>query len=263
MSILKEQLLDKINNKTAKVGVVGLGYVGLPLAVEKASAGYQTIGFDVQDKKVNMVNDGQNYIGEVVDEKLKELVAAGTLKATTDFSFVKDVDTICICVPTPLDLYKQPDLSYVVSSTESVAQYLHKGMLIILESTTYPGTTEEVLKPILEKSGLKCGEDFFLAFSPERVDPGNKHYNTKNTPKVVGFTGKALDVAKKTLTIKAGKKATIKAATMPNSKVTYKTSNKKVATVTNKGVVKGVKKGKAVITVKANGKTVKVKITVK
>jgi UDP-N-acetyl-D-glucosamine dehydrogenase len=186
MSILKQQLLDKINNKTAKVGVVGLGYVGLPLAVEKASAGYETIGFDVQDQKVNMVNEGKNYIGDVVDEKLKSLVEANTLRATTDFSFVKNVDTICICVPTPLDLYKQPDLSYVVSSTKSVAQYLHKGMLIILESTTYPGTTEEVLKPILEESGLKCGEDFFLAFSPERVDPGNKEFNTKNTPKVVG-----------------------------------------------------------------------------
>ncbi|WP_294156038.1 nucleotide sugar dehydrogenase [uncultured Clostridium sp.] len=186
MSVLKQQLLDKINNKTAKVGVVGLGYVGLPLAVEKAHAGYQTIGFDVQDKKVNMVNEGKNYIGDVVDETLKKLVEDGSLRATTDFSFVKDVDTICICVPTPLDLYKQPDLSYVVSSTKSVAEYLHKGMLIILESTTYPGTTEEVLKPILEESGLKCGEDFFLAFSPERVDPGNKQYNTKNTPKVVG-----------------------------------------------------------------------------
>ena len=186
MSVLKQQLLDKINNKTAKVGVVGLGYVGLPLAVEKAHAGYQTIGFDVQDKKVNMVNEGKNYIGDVVDETLKKLVEDGSLRATTDFSFVKDVDTICICVPTPLDLYKQPDLSYVVSSTKSVAQYLHKGMLVILESTTYPGTTEEVLKPILEESGLKCGEDFFLAFSPERVDPGNKQYNTKNTPKVVG-----------------------------------------------------------------------------
>jgi UDP-N-acetyl-D-glucosamine dehydrogenase len=133
-----------------------------------------------------MVNDGQNYIGDVVDETLKKLVEAKTLQATTDFSFVKDVDTICICVPTPLDLYKQPDLSYVVDSTKSVAQYLHKGMLVILESTTYPGTTEEVLKPILEESGLKCGEDFFLAFSPERVDPGNKDFNTKNTPKVVG-----------------------------------------------------------------------------
>ena len=186
MSVLKQQLLDKINNKTAKVGVVGLGYVGLPLAVEKAHAGYQTIGFDVQESKVNMVNEGKNYIGDVVDETLKKLVEDGSLRATTDFSFVKNVDTICICVPTPLDLYKQPDLSYVVSSTRSVAQYLHKGMLVILESTTYPGTTEEVLKPILEESGLKCGEDFFLAFSPERVDPGNKQYNTKNTPKVVG-----------------------------------------------------------------------------
>ena len=186
MSVLKQQLLDKINNKTAKVGVVGLGYVGLPLAVEKANAGYQTIGFDVQEEKVNMVNEGKNYIGDVVDENLKNIVAAKTLKATTDFSFVKDVDTICICVPTPLDLYKQPDLSYVVDSTRSVAEYLHKGMLVILESTTYPGTTEEVLKPILEESGLKCGEDFFLAFSPERVDPGNKDFNTKNTPKVVG-----------------------------------------------------------------------------
>lgn len=186
MSILKEQLLEKINNRTAKVGVVGLGYVGLPLAVEKAHAGYETIGFDVQEKKVELVNQGQNYIGDVVDETLKKLVNEGVLRATTDFSFVKDVDTICICVPTPLDLYKQPDLSYVVSSTKSVAEYLHKGMLVILESTTYPGTTEEVLKPILEESGLKCGEDFFLAFSPERVDPGNKEYNTKNTPKVVG-----------------------------------------------------------------------------
>ena len=179
-------MLEKINNKTAKVGVVGLGYVGLPLAVEKANAGYETIGFDVQEKRVESVNAGQNYIGDVVDEELKKLVKDGTLRATADFSFVKDVDTICICVPTPLDLYKQPDLSYVVSSTKSVAQYLHKGMLVILESTTYPGTTEEVLKPILEESGLKCGEDFFLAFSPERVDPGNKEYNTKNTPKVVG-----------------------------------------------------------------------------
>lgn len=186
MSILKEELLKKINNRTAKVGVVGLGYVGLPLAVEKASAGYKTIGFDVQDSKVAMVNNGENYIGDVVDKKLQELVKEGTLRATTDFSFVKEVDTICICVPTPLDLYKQPDLSYVVNSTRSVAKYLHKGMVIILESTTYPGTTEEILKPILEETGLKCGVDFFLAFSPERVDPGNKNYNTKNTPKVVG-----------------------------------------------------------------------------
>ncbi|MFL0251721.1 nucleotide sugar dehydrogenase [Clostridium neuense] len=186
MSQLKDDLMLKLKNKEAKLGVVGLGYVGLPLAVEKAKAGYKVIGFDVQSKKVDMVNTGDNYIGDIVDEDLKRLVAAGQLTATTDFSFVKEVDTVCICVPTPLDIYKQPDLSYVVSSTESVAKYLHKGMLVVLESTTYPGTTEEVCKPILEKSGLKCGEDFFLAFSPERVDPGNKEFKTKNTPKVVG-----------------------------------------------------------------------------
>ena len=191
MEDLRIQLLEKINNKKIKVGVVGLGYVGLPLAVEKANAGYETIGFDVQESKVNMVNRGENYIGDVVDAKLKQLVEEGKLRATTDFSFIKDVDTVCICVPTPLDLYKQPDLSYVINSTKAVAEYIHRGMIVILESTTYPGTTEEVLKPILEKSGLKCGEDFFLAFSPERVDPGNKQYNTKNTPKVVGGCTKA------------------------------------------------------------------------
>lgn len=183
---IKEELLQKIQNKTAVVGVVGLGYVGLPLAVEKAKAGYKVIGFDVQEKKVQSVNEGKNYIGDIVDKELAALVKKGQLKATTDFSFVKDVDAVAICVPTPLDLYKQPDLSYVVSSSKSVAKYVHRGMLVILESTTYPGTTEEVLKPLLEASGLKCGKDFFLAFSPERVDPGNKKYKTKNTPKVVG-----------------------------------------------------------------------------
>lgn len=186
MSILKENILSKLNNKTAKLGVVGLGYVGLPLAVEKAKAGYDVVGFDVQETKVNMVNDGHNYIGDIIDSDLEKLVKSNKLKATTNFSFVKEVDTVCICVPTPLDKYKQPDLSYVVNSTKSVAKYIHKGMLIVLESTTYPGTTEEVVKPILEESGLKCGEDFYLAFSPERVDPGNKDFNTKNTPKVVG-----------------------------------------------------------------------------
>jgi UDP-N-acetyl-D-glucosamine dehydrogenase len=186
MSQLKDELISKLNNKTAKLGVVGLGYVGLPLAVEKAKVGYNVIGFDVQDKKVKMVNNGHNYIGDVVDSDLSVLVEQGKLKATTDFQFVKEVDAVTISVPTPLDIYKQPDLSYVVNSTKSVAKYLHRGMLVVLESTTYPGTTEEVLKPILEESGLKCGEDFFLAFSPERVDPGNKKYKTKNTPKVVG-----------------------------------------------------------------------------
>lgn len=186
MNELKNQLLLKLKNKTARLGVVGLGYVGLPLAVEKARAGYEVIGFDVQNQKVEMVNKGENYIGDIVDDDLKELVKGGKLKATTDFSFIGDVNTVCIAVPTPLDKYKQPDLSYVVNSTKNIAKYLKKGMLVILESTTYPGTTEEVIKPILEESGLKCGEDFFLAFSPERVDPGNKEYNTKNTPKVVG-----------------------------------------------------------------------------
>lgn len=186
MSQLKDELILKLKNKTAKLGVVGLGYVGLPLAVEKAKAGYEVIGFDVQDNKVKLVNEGVNYIGDIVDEDLKKLVEVGSLKATTDFSFVADVDAVSICVPTPLDKYKQPDLSYVVNSSKSVAKYMHRGLLVVLESTTYPGTTEEVLKPILEESGLKCGEDFFLAFSPERVDPGNKQFKTKNTPKVVG-----------------------------------------------------------------------------
>lgn len=191
MSDIKEKLLKKIEDRTATVAVVGIGYVGLPLAVEKARAGYRTIGFDVQSSKVDMVNEGKNYIGDVVDKDLKKMVDSGMLRATRDFSFIKDVDCVAICVPTPLDAYQQPDISYVKSSTESVAEYLHRGMLVVLESTTYPGTTEELLLPILEKkSGLKCGEDFFLAFSPERVDPGNLKYKTKNTPKVVGGVGK-------------------------------------------------------------------------
>ena len=188
---MKEQLLKKIAEKNIVVGVVGLGYVGLPLAVEKAKAGFKTIGFDVQAEKVQMVNEGHNYIGDVDDSDLKDLVNGGMLKATTDFSFVKDVDFIAICVPTPLDAHQEPDISYVKSSTESIAKYLTKGTMVVLESTTYPGTTEELIKPILEQgSGLKCGEDFYLGFSPERVDPGNLIYKTKNTPKVVGAIGK-------------------------------------------------------------------------
>ena len=188
---MKEQLLKKIENKEIEVGVVGLGYVGLPLAVEKAKAGFKTIGFDVQEEKVNLVNEGHNYIGDVVDSDLKKLVDEGMLKATTDFSFVKDVDFIAICVPTPLDSHQEPDISYVKASTEAISKYLTKGTMVVLESTTYPGTTEELIKPILEEgSGLKCGEDFYLGFSPERVDPGNLIYKTKNTPKVVGAIGK-------------------------------------------------------------------------
>ena len=187
---IKQELIEKIQNKTLSMGVCGLGYVGLPLAVDKAKHGFKTIGFDVQKEKVDMVNAGKNYIGDVVDADLQELVASGMLKATTDFSFVKDVDFIAICVPTPLDAHQQPDISYVRSSAEAIAKYLTKGTMVVLESTTYPGTTEELLKPILEKgSGLKCGEDFYLGFSPERVDPGNKTYKTSNTPKVVGAIG--------------------------------------------------------------------------
>lgn len=188
---MKEALLKKIENREITVGVVGLGYVGLPLAVEKAKAGFKTIGFDVQEEKVNLVNEGHNYIGDVVDSDLKKLVEAGMLSATTDFSFVKDVDFIAICVPTPLDKHQQPDISYVKNSTIEIAKYMTKGTMVVLESTTYPGTTEELIKPLLEEgSGLKCGEDFYLGFSPERVDPGNKQFKTKNTPKVVGAIGK-------------------------------------------------------------------------
>lgn len=187
---MKQDLLQKIANHTITCGVVGLGYVGLPLAVEKAKAGFRTIGFDVQTAKVSMVNAGHNYIGDVVDNDLKKLVQAGMLSASTDFGFVRDVDFIAICVPTPLDSHQQPDISYVKRSAQAIARHLKKATMVVLESTTYPGTTEELVKPILEQgSGLKCGEDFYLGFSPERVDPGNLIYNTKNTPKVVGAIG--------------------------------------------------------------------------
>lgn len=187
---MKKELLAKIESKDIIVGVVGLGYVGLPLAVEKAKSGYKTIGFDVQEEKVKLVNEGHNYIGDVVDDDLKTLVKENRLSATSDFSFVKDVDFVAICVPTPLDAHQQPDISYVKSSAEQIAKYMTRGTIVVLESTTYPGTTEELLKPILENgSGMKCGEDFYLGFSPERVDPGNKQFKTKNTPKVVGAIG--------------------------------------------------------------------------
>lgn len=187
---MKEELLNKIEQKSLRCGVVGLGYVGLPLAVDKAKAGFRTIGFDVQQEKVNLVNSGHNYIGDVVDADLQEIVASGMLRATRDFSFIKEVDFVAICVPTPLDKHQQPDISYVRSSAEAISKYLKRGTMVVLESTTYPGTTEELLKPILEEgSGLKCGTDFYLGFSPERVDPGNLIYKTSNTPKVVGAIG--------------------------------------------------------------------------
>lgn len=171
-------------------GTVGLGYVGLPLAVEKARAGFKTIGFDVQAEKVDMVNRGENYIGDVVQEDLAKLVADGMLEATQDFSRISECDFVAICVPTPLDAHQQPDTSYMEASAREIAPYLREGAMVVLESTTYPGTTEELIKPILEEgSGMKCGEGFYLGFSPERVDPGNLVYKTKNTPKVVGAVG--------------------------------------------------------------------------
>ena len=187
---MKEELIQKIQNKTLTMGVCGLGYVGLPLAVDKAKHGFKTIGFDVQKAKVDLVNAGQNYIGDVVDADLRELVSNGMLSATTDFGKVCDVDFIAICVPTPLDEHQQPDISYVRNSTIEIAKNLKRGTMVVLESTTYPGTTEELIKPRLEEySGLKCGEDFYVGFSPERVDPGNLVYKTSNTPKVVGAIG--------------------------------------------------------------------------
>lgn len=189
--MIKDKILDLIHERTISVAVIGLGYVGLPLAVEKARAGFKTTGFDVQQKKVDMVNQGINYIGDVVQEDLASLVKNGMLKATSDFSFVKDCDFIAICVPTPLDEHQQPDITYVRDSVMEIAKYLKKDSIVVLESTTYPGTTEELVKPLLEEgSGLVCGEDFYLGFSPERVDPGNLLYKTKNTPKVVGGIGK-------------------------------------------------------------------------
>lgn len=187
---MKELLKEKIRKRGLTAGVVGLGYVGLPLAVEKAKAGFKTIGFDIQKSKVDMVNQGHNYIGDVVDSDLVSLVQSGMLSATDNFDFIKDVDFIAICVPTPLDEHQEPDISYVRESTIEISKRLKKGTMVVLESTTYPGTTEELIKPLLEKgSGLKCGEDFYLGFSPERVDPGNLIYKTKNTPKVVGAVG--------------------------------------------------------------------------
>lgn len=183
---IAQELVHKFETKTATIGVVGLGYVGLPLAVEKAKAGFHVIGFDVQEEKVNRVNAGENYIGDVIPDDLKTLVQVGRLKATSDYSFIREVDAVAICVPTPLDVYKQPNMDYVKSSAEAIAENLTAGTLVVLESTTYPGTTEELIKPIIEEKGFVIGEDIFIAYSPERVDPGNKQFNTKNTPKVVG-----------------------------------------------------------------------------
>ena len=183
-----EVLKDKIRNRTAKVGIVGLGYVGLPLAVEFAQAGFDVIGIDIAQAKVDELNKGISYIQDIPTATLAPLVSSGKLKATSDYSIVAELDTINVCVPTPLGKTKDPDMSFIMNAAEEIAKHFGGGpsKLILLESTTYPGTTEEVLLPLLEKSGQKVGVDFFLCFSPERVDPGNPKYQTKNIPKVVG-----------------------------------------------------------------------------
>jgi UDP-N-acetyl-D-glucosamine dehydrogenase len=179
-------LQEKIRNHTAKVGVVGLGYVGLPLAVEFASAGFSVTGIDVMESKVERLNQGDSYVQDVPSEVLAPLVRQGKLRATTDFAAVADLDTINVCVPTPLRKTKDPDMSYIVRSCEDIRKHFRAGKVVILESTTYPGTTDELLLPMLAGDDLKVGRDFFLCFSPERVDPGNPKYQTKNIPKVVG-----------------------------------------------------------------------------
>ena len=179
-------LMNKIQNNKELVGVLGLGYVGLPLAVEFALKGVSVLGFEKNAEKARNVNEGKNYIGDVTDSELKDVVTKGTLKATTDFSRIKECDVVLICVPTPLDIFQKPDMKYIEASCGDIAKYMKPGTFVSLESTTYPTTTEEFMLPILEKSGLKEGKDFWLAFSPERVDPGNLDYKTKNTPKVLG-----------------------------------------------------------------------------
>ncbi|MBH49853.1 MAG: UDP-N-acetyl-D-glucosamine dehydrogenase [Candidatus Marinimicrobia bacterium] len=179
-------LKEKISDKSAEIGIIGLGYVGLPLAYEFASSGFIVTGIDIDEKRVNSLNVGENYISDVNDEKFRELVHTKKFKATTDFSRINDLHAISICVPTPLNKLKDPDMSYINSALDQIVRYLHGDLLIILESTTYPGSTREVVLPKLQSSNYKIGQDIFLCFSPERVDPGNKTYNISNTPKVIG-----------------------------------------------------------------------------
>ncbi len=181
-----ETLQDKIASKKAQVGIVGLGYVGLPLAVEFAAAGFHVTGIDIDQRKVDLLNKGKSYIQDIPTATLAPLVKSGLIKATTDFAAVKKLDTINICVPTPLRKTKDPDMSYIVNSCQEIAKHFQPGTLMILESTTYPGTTDELMLPMFERDDRKVGKDFYLCFSPARVDPGNPKYQTKNIPKVVG-----------------------------------------------------------------------------
>jgi UDP-N-acetyl-D-glucosamine dehydrogenase len=189
-------LLEKIEDREAVVGVIGLGYVGLPLVIEFGRAGFQIIGFDLDGKKVRELNAGRSFIKHIPSADIKELRSSGLFEATEDFSRLNQTDCILICVPTPLDAHRQPDLSYVLSTTETIVRYLKREQLVVLESTTYPGTTDEEMRAILEKSGMKAGQNFYLAYSPEREDPNNQHFTTRTIPKVVGgYTKKCLEVA--------------------------------------------------------------------
>jgi UDP-N-acetyl-D-glucosamine dehydrogenase len=195
MSDEQRQLLERFSDRTAVLGVVGLGYVGLPLALEMARSGYRTLGFDISERVVEGINRGESHIQDVTSESLRAFVGEGLLSATADLSRLAECDAISICVPTPLSKTKDPDLSYVVAATQAVHQTLRSGQLIILESTTYPGTTREAMLPVLEQTGLKVGQDVFLCFSPERVDPGNPIWHTRNTPKVLGGVTPACSAA--------------------------------------------------------------------
>ncbi len=190
-------LLKKIKERSAHIGIIGLGYVGLPLAREFHRAGFNVTGLDIDSQKTNMLNSGKSYIRHIPSENIKSLITDSRFNATTDFSQLKNIDCILICVPTPLNKHREPDLSYVFNTTRTIARYLHKGQLIVLESTTYPGTTDEDMRKILEVTGLKAGEDFYLAYSPEREDPANKDFTTSTIPKVVGgYSKNCLKVAK-------------------------------------------------------------------
>jgi UDP-N-acetyl-D-glucosamine dehydrogenase len=182
----KKTILEKIERREAVIGLIGLGYVGLPLAVEFGKEGYQVIGIDISEEKVHQINAGKSYIPDIPTKDIADLVKKGKLSATTDFSALKNVDAISICVPTPLSKTKDPDMSYVIAATDQVVKFCHKDLLIVLESTTYPGTTDELIMPRIESQGFTIGKDVYVCFSPERIDPGNQHYGVRNTPKVIG-----------------------------------------------------------------------------
>jgi UDP-N-acetyl-D-glucosamine dehydrogenase len=187
----KAQLLSRLNDRTARIGIIGLGYVGLPLAVAFAKAGFSVTGLDVSAEKVAALNSGRSYIPDISTEQLAPLTKSGKLRATTNYADLREVDAVSICVPTPLRKTKDPDMSYVISASDSIAEIVHAGMLVVLESTTYPGTTDEIMIPRLTRGGLVVGQDVFIAFSPERIDPGNKKYGVRNTPKVIGGVSEA------------------------------------------------------------------------